>query len=117
LVNKLKPFVTLQRVLSYNILQIKTNNIMNIFLGIIVNGENGEIVHSHVAESPDETFNVEIYDNNDKLMFIGEFRKWHHLEDAIKRKDLDLYPISVFKSIKATELMRLLNDKENANIF
>lgn len=90
---------------------------MKIFLGIIINGENGEIVHSHIAESPDETFNVEIHNNNGELILIGEFRKWYHLEDAIKRKGLDLYPISVFKNIKATELISLLDDKEDANIF
>lgn len=89
---------------------------MKIFLGFIVDN-NGSIVHSHIAESPDETFYVEVYNEKGKLLISDEFRKWYHLENVIERNELNLYPISMFKNVTTTEMIDFLTFKEDANIF
>lgn len=93
---------------------------MKIFLGILKK-KNGEILHSHISESPDDSFYVEIWSDKgtqDPPMIIGSFRKWHHIIEVIEKNfPNEIIPIAKFKEINENHLMHFLEQQEDASIF
>lgn len=66
----------------------------NLFIGLIKDKLTDEIVHSHFAQYADDTFYVEIYDEEGDSIIVGEFRKFHHLEKVVEEAHPNLECIS-----------------------
>ncbi len=67
----------------------------NLFIGIVKEKLTGATVHEHFSTNSDNTFYVEIWgEDPHKPLILGEFRKWHHLENLIKKEHPNLECIS-----------------------
>ena len=57
----------------------------NLSIGIVKDKTTGQVVHEHFTENADDTFHVDIW-NEDEAVIVGEFRKFYHLEKLVKEE-------------------------------
>ncbi len=81
----------------------------NIFIGIVKEKSTGQVVHEHISDYSDSSFCVEIWDD-EKVIILGEFRKWHHLTDLIKDKHPELESYCYSSKVDADWLMKTIEN-------
>ena len=81
----------------------------NLFIGIVKEKSTGATVHEHFSQYSDDTFHVEIWgEDSNKPLILGEFRKWHHLENLIEKEHPNLECISYNADTINAEFMNVL---------
>ena len=101
---------------------------MKIFLGLIIDTSHegqGNVVHSHMAMHPEDCFHVDIWTNHPDNpsegipLIQGEFRKWGHLKELIRKEHPHLMVIGEYKKIDAIKVLDFMvnNDFKEASLF